>query len=135
MPEVEEIEPDSKLDKAKEVIKKNWKPFTVGVVLTGVTLVVTRRVFPNQTGILINKMVIKDNVFLIETYARKQGSPSYLIQCIETGKKWLSQLDLAHELGVSPSLISSRFKDGNGAIAAIDGNHYKRVAMAIPRSG
>ena len=108
--------------------------FGAGVVLV-ITVVVTKRViFPNQTAMLIKKLVIKDSVFLIQTYARRQGPPSYLIECLETGMKWSTQTGTARDIGVSPSLISSRFADTNGAVAVINGLHYVRRAMVIPRS-
>lgn len=127
-----------KLDKTKAVVKKHWKPFTVGVVVTTgviVTVVVTKRVFfPNQTAMMIKKLVIKDSVVTFATYARRMGPPSYLIECLETGEMWNTQTDTARALGISPSLISTRFADTSGKVAIIDGLHYVRRAMVTPRS-
>lgn len=136
MSEVEEIEPESRLDKAKEVIKKNWKPITVGVVLTVVTVVVTRRVtlrYMNTTAMRINKMTIKDSVFYIETYARKQGPPSYVIRCRETGEIFTSQAEACRILGIHPSRLS-RHLNGHEGYETILGNSWKRSAVAVPRS-
>ena len=81
----------SKYEKVRQHVERNKTvyAFGAGVVLTVATVVVTKRVIgPNRTGMFIKKLVIKDSVFLIETYAREQGPPSYLIECVETGAKW-----------------------------------------------
>jgi hypothetical protein len=125
-----------KLDKVKEISKRNWKPFTIGVVLTGVTFIVTKRVSTrhiNTTVMRIHKMTIKDCVFYIQTYARKQGPPSYVIRCIETGEIFTSQAEACRQLGIDPSRLS-RHLNGHKGYETILGNGYKRAAVAVPRS-
>src|SRR5580765_8505268 len=105
---IEEVE--SKLDKVKGVVKRNWKPFAVGVVFTGVTFVVTKRItlryFPTNTMRINSKMVFKGNTMFFNTWARKQGSPSYVIRCQETGKIYTSQAEACRELGINPARMS-----------------------------
>jgi hypothetical protein len=127
---------ERKLDKIKAVVRKNWKPFTVGVVFTGVTFVVTRRVtlryFPTNV-MRINKMVIKDSVFFFQTYGRKQGPPSYVIRCVETGEIFTSQAEACRKLGLDPSTLS-RHLNGYPGNATIGGKAWKRAAISAPRS-
>jgi hypothetical protein len=108
----------------------------VGIALTAVTFVVTRRVSMrhiNATTMRIHKMTIKDSVFYIQTYARKQGPPSYVIRCIETGEIFTSQAEACRQLDIDPSRLS-RHLNGHKGYETILGNGYKRAAVAVPRS-
>jgi hypothetical protein len=126
----------SKRDRAKEVVKNCWKPFTIGAVSTGVTIgvvIVTKRVlFPNNLAMLAKKIVIKDSVLLFSTYARDQGPPSWVIRCVETKSIFTSQLHAAKAMSLDPSSISRHL---NGTKEHVNGYHFVRVAMAVPRNG
>jgi hypothetical protein len=126
-----------KLAKSKELIKKNWKLFTVGVGLTIVTVIVTKRVtlrYIPTNSIRINKLVLKDNVLYFQTYARKQGPPSYVIRCVETGEIFTSQAEACRQLGIDPSRLS-RHLNRHPGYETISGVNWNRAAIAAPRSG
>jgi hypothetical protein len=57
-----------KLDKVKEISKKNWKPFTIGVVLTGVTFIVTKRVSTRHINTTAHAHSQNDNQRLCVLY-------------------------------------------------------------------
>jgi hypothetical protein len=138
MPE-RKVEPKQKhrekLDKAKAIVKKHWKPFTMGVVSTGVTIgviIVTKRViFPNHLAVLAKKIVIKDSVLFFQTYARQQGPPSWVVRCVETGRVFASQAEAARLLSVHPNALSRHL---TGTQEHVKGYHFERVAIAGPRT-
>lgn len=137
MPEVEEIEPKSKLDKAKEVVKKNWKPFTVGVVLTGVTFVVTRRLhvrylYLEGTNTIIHKAVVKDGgslykVFNIYGPGFKNQGPSWMVRCLETKQVFKSQDHAAKVMKLSKGHLSQHL---NGMRPSVGGYRFERIGIA-----
>ena len=132
-----ELRKEDKLDKVKEVIKNHWKPFTVGAVLTTATFVVARqlgmRYFPTNS-VRINKMTIKDSVLYFTTYERKQGPPSYVVRCIETGQVFQSQADACRQLGINPARLSRHLNNHPG-YESILGHTWDRAAIAAPASG
>jgi hypothetical protein len=107
-----------KLDKVKEISKRNWKPFTISVVLTGVTFIVTKRVstqYINTIAMRIPKIRVKNRVFYIQTYARKKTPPmKNVIQCIETGEIFPSQAEACRQLGINPSRLSRHLSGHKG---------------------
>lgn len=54
-----------------------------------------------------------------------RGHPGYLTECIETGKKFLSQGDAAIFEGVSDVTMSNHM---TGKLSDINGRHYRRLA-------
>ena len=127
-----------KLDKAKEVVTKYWKPFTVGVAFTVVTVVVTKRVDARylagvtRTALLAKKVTMNDqSVLLIQTFERWTGSPSWMVRCVETGRVFASQKSAAKAMKLGEATLSLHL---NGMRDHVNGYHFVRVAMAIPRS-
>lgn len=122
----------SKYKRIKDHVRKNKMTYVVGaagVVLTTVTFVVTRRVYAPT---FLGKVVIKDSVLWIQTYTRWNGPPSWVIRCVENDDIFTSQADAARRMGLSASRLSSHL---NGKTEHVKGYHFKRVAMATPRSG
>ena len=120
-----------KYEQIKAHVERN-KPiyaFAGGIVLTTAIFVVTRRL---TTSVLVKKIVFKDSVLLIQTYARHQGAPSWVVRCVETGEIFTSQSDAAMRMGLDPSTISRHL---NGTKAHVMGYHFVRLAMAIPKNG
>jgi hypothetical protein len=113
-------------------VRKNQTTYVVvaaGVVVVTVTFLVTRRVYAPT---FLRKVVIKDSVIVIQTYARRQGPPSYVVECVETGAKFVSQHHAAHAMKIDPSTLSRHL---NGFTENCGGYHFVRLAMAIPRTG
>jgi len=107
MPEVEEIEPKSKLDKAKEVIKENWKPIAVGVIFTTVTIVVTKRVFIKNVPL---------PTYMDAAAVKRLGRPSNMVMNLTTGDMWGSQGAAARAGGFSDSTLSKHLTRGTSDI-------------------
>lgn len=138
MSKVEIEKNERKLDKLKKVVKKNWKPFTVGVIFTGVTVVVTRKItlryFPTNVMRINNGGVININngVSYFTTYARRQGPPSYVIRCVETGQIFTSQAEACRVLGISQREMSRHLNHHPGFETITGNKTWQRKAIAAP---
>jgi hypothetical protein len=126
-----------KLNKAKEVIKNNWKPFTVGAILTGVTFIVTRQVTMRYmrisgTSTLISRTIANEGplykVFHIYAPGVKYQGPSWMVTCKETGKAFRSQKHAAKVMGITESTLSQHL---NGMRDHVHGYHYKRIGVGV----
>ena len=137
--EIHEPEPNlkhrvvQKYEQIKAHVRKNQKTYYISTifVVAGVTFLVTRRVY-RPDYVFAKKVVIKDSMLFFGTFARDQGPPSYLVECVETGAKYLSQVACADAEGISASTLSQHL---NGARDHIHGKHYVRLAMITPRNG
>lgn len=123
-----------KLEKAKEVVKNNWKPFTVGIVLTGVTLTVTRGRYsmPNinivDTMAKIRPVAIfsKQNTTtnIVKLYKTSRGRPGHF--CHLFGRPEIgypSQREAARIFGVTDKVMSRHL---NGHIPDVKGYRLVR---------
>lgn len=127
---------NEKLKKAKKVIKNNWKPFTVGVVFTGVTFIVTKRVTTRywnlQGTIVINKAMANEGplykVFNIYAPGFKYQGPSWMITCKETGKAFRSQKHAAKVMKLSRQHIGDHL---NGNRSNVKGYHFERIGIGV----
>lgn len=126
-----------KLDKAKEVIKNNWKPFTIGVVLTGVTFIVTRQITMRYmrisgTSTFISRTIANEGplykVFHIYAPGVKYQGPSWMITCKETGKAFRSQKHAAKVMKLSETRLSTHL---NGNTAHVKGYHFERIGLGV----
>jgi hypothetical protein len=109
-------EKSKKLDRTKKVVKKYWKPFTVGVVFTVVTVVVTKRVFPTK----LNLPVYMD----MGTMTKRLGRPSNITKDLTTGDMWGSQGAAARARGISQSRLSQQV---TGKTNHINGHRYATI--------
>jgi hypothetical protein len=87
----------SKLDKTKGVVKKYWKPFTVGVIFTVATVVVAKRVFGTSVSL---------PTYMEDAAITRLGRPSNMIMDLTTGDMWGSQGATARARGFSDSTLS-----------------------------
>jgi len=55
------------------------------------------------------------------------GSPSFVVECIETGEGWLSQHGAALAKGVSDAVMSGHL---TGKLPDVNGLHYRRIGIA-----
>jgi len=129
----------SKLDRTKEVVRKNWKPFTVGVgitTITIVTIIVTKRIISptplEGTNIFIDRSVVNDQaslykVFNIYSPGFKNHGPSWMVKCLETGKLFRSQEHAVKVMGLSRDHMSNHL---NGARHNVGGYHFERIGVA-----
>jgi hypothetical protein len=137
----EEFEQVSKLDriksKSKQIVKENWKPvvITAGAfcVIGGVWYITKGRKRVSIETIVNNSGIVNINegVAYFTTHARKQGPPSYVIRCVETGQIFTSQAEACRMLGIDPSRMS-RHLNGDPKYATITKNTWQRKAIAAP---
>ena len=59
--------------------------------------------------------------------AHRQGAPSWVVRCIETGETFVSQRQAALAKGLSESRLSTHL---NGITENLDGLHFERICMA-----
>jgi hypothetical protein len=124
-------------ERIKQHVEKHKVAYSVGgvVVIAATSFVVGRYVgmrFGPNAWLNAKKIVIKENVFLIHTYERWTGPPSWMVRCVETGRVFTSQRAAAHEMGISQGVLTSHL---NGRAEHVGGYHFVRVAMAVPRNG
>lgn len=80
-----------------------------------------------DVGSIVNNNVVDNSTTFVNVV--RQGAPSYIVECIETGEKFMSQNDLAKRLGVSPKIVSDYFAGKNDSIRKMT---FRRIGMAIP---
>jgi hypothetical protein len=98
----------------------------VGYVTKG-RLGVTFNTPIDSDTIIVRPIALFSKQIVTVVKANRQGPPSWIIECIETGEKALSQNAMAHLKGISRSELSNHL---NGARESVNGLHYKRLAMA-----
>ena len=59
--------------------------------------------------------------------AHRQGPPSWVVRCLETGEAWASQRSAALANGLQESHLSSHL---NGLRDHVNGLHFERVCLA-----
>lgn len=116
--------------------KKFYIGVGAGIALAGITAPIVRGVFhlPISRGIsvtadrsiaVVGKKVVMNNVSCIS--ANRQGPPSWVVRCKETGAIFTSQRSAAMEMGLHQDELSSHL---NGRRDHVRGNHFERICMA-----
>jgi hypothetical protein len=107
------------------------------VAIAGITCLITRGVASSEPisrgyavtaerGIaVLGKRVVMNNVSYIS--AGRQGPPSWVVRCKETGAIFTSQNSAAQEMGVSASELSKHL---NGVREHVDTFHFERICLA-----
>lgn len=76
-------------------------------------------------SVLADRSVVTNNVSLISS--RRQGAPSWVVRCKETGQIFTSQLTAANEMHIPSSELSKHL---NGQMEHVRGFHFERICMA-----
>lgn len=144
------------IKKAKKHIKKHKTEYyciVTGVVVAGITLLIMRsrsdssisRGIPvtakrglavpgeasvnalevNRGGLVLGNSYALNNVSFISS--NRQGPPSWVIRCLETGAIFASQNLCANEMGVAKSEVSKHL---NGFLDNVQGYHFERICLA-----
>jgi len=106
------------------------------VVVAGITYLIMRNanaqpIGPGtsvtaQNGIsVLGNKVVMNNVSYIS--ANRQGPPSWVVRCIETGEIYTSQNAAAEAIGLSPSELSKHL---NGLMDHVRGYTFERICLA-----
>lgn len=128
------------LDNAFESVKNHFErhkvaySFGAGLVTMGFIGYVTK----GRLGVTLNTPIDSDTILVrpialfskqIVTVVKadRQGPPSWIVECLETGEKAFSQRAMAHLKGISPTELSNHL---NGRTSDVNGLHFKRLAMA-----
>lgn len=129
----------------KEKVKQHFKKYKVAyscgvtaVVVAGITWLIMRDEHirgaigvPAQgaIGVLGKNVMIKDSTLNTVSYifADRQGPPSWVVRCIETGGIFTSQKAAALEMGLMASRISEHL---NGVRDHVNGYTFERICMA-----
>jgi hypothetical protein len=99
--------------------------FAGGVALKGALTRVVLNVESDQ--IVIKPIAIFAKQIVTVFHMGRQGPPSWITECVETGEKTLSQRAMSALKGISQAELSQHL---NGKLENVDGLHFKRVALA-----
>ncbi|MET0786965.1 MAG: hypothetical protein ABWY25_09680 [Paenisporosarcina sp.] len=69
----------------------------------------------------------QENAVFTTIHRGGPGSPSYIVECIETGEAWLSQRQAATTKNIPEFKLSGHL---NGKFTDVDGLHYRRLGVA-----
>ena len=128
------------INEVKEHIKKHKVAYScvvTGVGVAGFTCLLMRGVASQHIdrgisvvadrgiSVIADRSVVTNNVSLISS--RRQGAPSWVVRCVETGKIFTSQLGAATEMELPASEISKHL---NGMLDHVRGYTFERICMA-----
>lgn len=127
---------DQWIDKIKQHVRENKKVYIVGISSAGITYLVMRGVASQPIGrdtvvtaerdiVVLGKRAVMNNVSFIS--ANRQGPPSWVIRCIETGEIFSSQSAAAREMGLQRGHISQHL---NSMRDHVQNYHFERICMA-----
>jgi hypothetical protein len=129
----------AKYEKVKQHVQENKTTYLIvigGVAVATGTCLLMRDILPqpisrdivvtaSRDTVVAGKKVVMKNVSYIS--ADRQGPPSWVVRCKETGSIFTSQNSAAIEMGLSSSHLSSHL---NGMRDHVDGYHFERICMA-----
>jgi hypothetical protein len=133
------MESTKKTHKVKSHFQKNKTAYTIlgtGVIVAGITYVIMRGVAPQSISSSVTgtagssvtgtgKKVVISNVSFIS--ADRQGPPSWVVRCKETGTIFTSQRIAAFEMGITETNLSKHL---NGLQENAEGYTFERICMA-----
>ena len=127
-----------KLENAKQHIKDHQTAYILGtsVAVAGITCLIMRGVASQPIDSVIHGVagpvihgtrnkVVMSNVSYIS--ANRQGPPSWVVRCLETGKIFTSQHQTALKMELRESDLSRHL---NGVLDHVDGYHFERICLA-----
>jgi hypothetical protein len=131
---------ETKWQQFKDHVYRNRQAYISGTVCTiitaGITCLVMRSnskqyisrdtiVTAGRDTIVAGKNVVMENVSFISS--DRQGAPSWVVRCKETGEIFSSQSSAALKLGLSPSRLSQHL---TGVTDHVNGLHFERICLA-----
>jgi len=127
------------IEKVKIHIEKHKTAYSCAVTaigVAGITALIMRNnskpciqggisVLAKGGATVLGKSTVLNTVSYISS--ERQGPPSWVVRCVETGAVFTSQAKAALEMKLDPSLISSHL---NGGTDHVNGYHFERICMA-----
>lgn len=128
------------IEKVKEHIKEHKLAYScaaTGFAVAGITFLITRGISSQHIGrgtsvtanrgisVVADRSVVTSNVSFISS--RRQGAPSWVVRCKETGQIFTSQRSTALEMGLSESELSKHL---NGLLDHVRGFTFERICIA-----
>jgi len=129
------------LEKIKEHVHKYRTVYiagTTGVVCAGITYFIMRSVASRPISVsivadtaqgsnvaVLGERAVMNNVSLIS--ANRQGSPSWVVRCLETDDIFTSQKKAALSMGIPQDELSQHL---NGLRDTVRGRTFERICMA-----
>jgi hypothetical protein len=111
---------------------------TAGIVIAGFTMLIMRSIASSQRidrgisvvaergiSVLADRSVVTNNVSIISS--RRQGPPSWVVRCKETGNIFTSQLNAANEMNLPTNEISKHL---NGRMDQVRGYTFERICLS-----
>ena len=126
-----------KYEQAKQHVKDHKEAYIVGgLSLAGISCLIMRGVASQPISSSVTgtagssvtgtgKKVVISNISFIS--ADRQGPPSWVVRCKETGSIFTSQRGAASEMGITESNISKHL---NGMQETAQGYHFERICLA-----
>lgn len=124
--------------KVKDHVGRHKVAYLIGshVVIAGITYAIMRSVAsePISRGLtatadhgltVVGKKVVMRNVSYIS--ANRQGPPSWVVRCLETGDIFTSQRAAEMAMNIDQGNISKQL---NGILDHANGFHFERICMA-----
>ena len=131
---------DNKLENVKNHLSERREFYigvSCGVAAVGITCLIMRGVASSQPighgisvtaergiSVLGKKVVMNDVSYIV---SNRQGPPSWVVRCVETGGIFSSQNSAAREMGLSTAELSKHL---NGLMDTVRGYTFERICMA-----
>lgn len=129
----------------KVILKKHYKKYRTvyiicgtAIVSAGITYLIMRDEHIRRTigvpaqstiGVLGENVKIKNSTLntVSYIYADRQGPPSWVVRCLETGAIFTSQKSAALEMNIPADHLSNHL---NGTRDHVNGYHFERICLA-----
>ena len=126
------------LNEVKAHVGRHKVAYSVGtVVIAGITFAIVRgryvmvgnAALNGSDGITVRPLSFFSNkqmVNVVSVVEREgRGHPGYMVRCLETGVRYVTQEDAAKAIGADPTIMSRHI---NGIFDNAKGLHFERIA-------
>ena len=123
-------------DKIKAHFKEHKNVYMACVVTAGITALIVRDIIPRHIShdtivtagrdTIVTRANVVNNISYV--FNNRQGPPSWVVRCLETGMEYSSQRAAALAMGLPASRLSQHL---NGFTDHVGGYHFERICLAI----
>jgi hypothetical protein len=127
---------NKQVEKIKNHVREH-KVVYISIGIAGITTLIVRGVASQRIdrgisvvadrgiSVIADRSVVTNNVSLISS--RRQGAPSWVVRCKETGNIFASQREASEAMNLPASELSKHL---NGVMDNVRGNTFERICMA-----